>query len=79
MKHLGAPEALPRLLGAADAARYLGISEGTLVKLGLPRRVLGARRLYDRRDLDDYADGLPVEGGESGEVSACDSIFGARE
>ena len=65
----------PRLMGAKDAARYLGISEGTLRQLGLPRRLLGARRLYDIADLDAFADSLPTEGA-SREEDECDAIFG---
>ena len=53
---------LPSLLGEHDAAKYLGISPSTLRKLNIPRRVLGARRLYDRRDLDAFVDELPYEG-----------------
>ncbi len=52
----------PALLGTADAARYLGISATTLRGLELRRRVLGGRRLYDRRDLDAFANELPYEG-----------------
>ncbi len=53
---------LPSLLGEHDTAKYLGISPSTLRKLKIPRRVLGARRLYDRRDLDAFVDELPYEG-----------------
>ncbi len=53
---------LPALLGEPDAALYLGIGTTTLRKLGIKRRVLGGRRLYDRRDLDAFADALPYEG-----------------
>lgn len=56
------PAILPALLGEADAARYLGIGSTTLRCLGLKRRVLGSRRLYDRRDLDAFADSLSYEG-----------------
>lgn len=53
----------PRLMPAPQAAHYLGVSASTLRGLGLPRRELGTKRLYDRRDLDAYADALPYEGG----------------
>ncbi len=53
---------LPALLGETDAARYLGIGTTTLRGLGIKRRKLGGRRLYDRRDLDAFADALPYEG-----------------
>lgn len=49
----------PRLMPAPVAARYLGVSETTLRGLPIPRRELGAKRLYDRCDLDAYADSLP--------------------
>lgn len=68
----------PRLLGAAEAAAYLGVSTGTLRALPIPRRTLGARRLYDRIDLDRYASDLPYEGeaADRDEVSECDRLFG---
>ncbi len=52
----------PRLLGEAEAARYLGVSPTTLRGLGIRRRRLGARRLYDRTDLDAFAAALPFDG-----------------
>jgi hypothetical protein len=70
----------PRLLPAAEAAHYLGVSETTLRNLSLPRRMLGAKRLYDRLTLDEYASSLPVEGEDGGretdEVDECDRHFG---
>jgi hypothetical protein len=66
----------PRLLPAAEAARYLGISETTLRGIGLPRRVLGAKRLYDIRDLDAYVSDLPVEGESSTGGNTCDQAWG---
>ena len=69
-------EFVPRLLPAPEAARYLGVSESTLRTLGIARRVLGAKRLYDRIDLDAYASGLPIEG--EVEANTCDGKFGAR-
>lgn len=70
------PVYLPALFGQADAARYLGISETKLRELAIPRRVLGARRLYDRRDLDAFADALPYEGEGEPEGNTCDAAFG---
>lgn len=61
----------PRLLPAPLAAHYLGVSETMLRTLGLPRKRLGAKRLYDRFDLDAYADELPRE--EPG--NTCDEVF----
>lgn len=52
----------PRLLPAPQAAAYLGVSETMLRTLGIPRKTLGAKRLYDRLALDDYASALPTEG-----------------
>lgn len=51
----------PRLMPAPVAARYIGVSESTLRDLQLPRRKLGAKRLYDKADLDAYADHLPYD------------------
>lgn len=65
----------PRLLPAPEAAHYLGVSTSTLRSLNIPRRQLGAKRLYDRLDLDAFASGLPTEGNLSGD-SECDSLFG---
>ncbi len=50
-----------RLMSAADAARYLGISRATLDTLSLegklPGRLkLGARVLFDRAALDRFID-----------------------
>lgn len=52
----------PRLMPAPQAAHYLGVSTSKLASLPIPRKVEGGKRLYDRRDLDTYADALPYEG-----------------
>ena len=52
----------PRLLPAPQAAAYLGVSETKLRELGIPRRMLDGKRLYDRLTLDAYADALATEG-----------------
>ena len=58
---------LPRLLGVADAARYLGISAKTIRnRLGPRAKVpfpvkpnrIGRKVLFEREDLDAFADGL---------------------
>lgn len=71
----------PRLLSAPEAARYIGVSETTLRALGLPRRELGKRRLYDRYDLEAFANSLRYDAEEvdtaSGERDECDRLFGA--
>ncbi|WP_068115285.1 helix-turn-helix transcriptional regulator [Tropicimonas marinistellae] len=68
---------LPRLMKAPSAAAYLGMSESKLLTLPIPRKVDGRNRLYDRYDLDAYADSLPTEGETEGnEGNGCDDIFG---
>jgi len=69
---------VPRgLLSEGDAALWLGVSATTLRGLGIPRRSLGARRLYDVRDLEALRDALPYEGdSRSEEERACDAAFG---
>ncbi len=66
------------LLGATAAAHFLGVSESTLRTLGIPRKVLGARRLYDQRDLVAYVDALTYEAGgaPSTDEESCDAAFG---
>lgn len=59
-----AREFAPLLMPAPAAAHYLGVSESTLRQLHLPRKMVGAKRLYDRRDLDAYADSLPYDSDE---------------
>jgi hypothetical protein len=78
MTRSAAIAALPRLMGEAAAAAYIGVSPSTLRSLPIPRKALGARRLYERVDLDSYADSLPYEDEihERQERAACDSIFG---
>lgn len=53
---------VPRLLAAPQAAAYLGISESKLRELQLPRKVLDGKRLYDRIELDAFADSLTTDG-----------------
>lgn len=64
----------PRLMPAPAAAHYLGVSVSTLRQLSIPRRSLVAKRVYDKSDLDSYADSLPYNG--SGEGNSCDRAFG---
>lgn len=61
---------------APVAAHYIGVSESKLRALGLRRRHLGAKRVYDKADLDAYADRLPYDGQE--ETNSCDGLFGAN-
>lgn len=51
----------PRLFPAPQAAHYLGVSVSKLATLSIQRRVLGGKRVYDRNDLDAFADDLPYE------------------
>lgn len=67
----------PRLMTSPVAAAYLGVSESTLRKLEIPRRELLSKRVYDKADLDAYADDLPYEGLKEG--NSCDGLFGAKE
>lgn len=69
---------LPRLLSASSAAAYLGMSESKLRTLGLPRRVCGGNRLYDRHDLDRFAEGLAYEVETEGESARWDEAFGCN-
>lgn len=67
---------------ASQAAHYLGISASKLRTLEIRRKICGAKRLYERGDLDGYADSLPYEGSVSTEgpeaqaVQECDRVFG---
>ncbi len=65
---------IPRLLKVSTAAEYLGISPSKLNSLPIPRRVAGGNRLYDRKDLDEWADALPYE--QNNGQNTCDQAFG---
>jgi hypothetical protein len=56
---------VPRLLSAPQAAAYLSISESKLLTLDIPRKESGGRKLFDRIELDAWADSLPYEGGNN--------------
>lgn len=64
----------PILLPAPAAAHYIGVSETKLRDLPIRRKVLDGKRLYDRRDLDEFVNGLSYEGGS--EPDTCDGKFG---
>lgn len=73
----------PRLMPAPQAAHYLGVSETTLRGLEIPRRELGGKRLYDRLDLDAFADSLATERvgenpGGAERVNTCRGKFGRQ-
>lgn len=65
----------PLLMPAPQAAHYLGVSVSMLRTLPIPRRILGAKRLYLRTELDAFAFDLPTEGGDS-RGNTCDEAFG---
>lgn len=48
----------PRLMAVDLAAAYLGIGESTLRSRGPKPKKIGSRTLYDKQDLDRWADGL---------------------
>lgn len=64
-----------RLFPAPWAAAYLGVSESKLRTMGIPRKVLDGKRVYDRSDLDAFANDLPYEDEKVGRA-ACDEAFG---
>lgn len=66
----------PRLMQIKAAAHYLGVSPSKLRSLGLPCKRDGGNALYDRADLDAYADRLPYEAGAAEESNSCDNMFG---
>ena len=70
------PEITPRLMPAPLAASYLGVSASTLRKLDLPRKTLGAKVLYERADLDAYADSLPYIRETAGDTTCADRVWG---
>lgn len=63
----------PLLLPEPAAAAFLGVSPSKLRELGIRRKMLGAKRLYDQRDLIAYADALAYEGEGA---NSCDGKFG---
>ena len=64
----------PALLGEKAAAFFLGIGETKLRELGISRRKLGRRRLYDRRDLEAYVDSLPYDDEDNERINTCDVV-----
>jgi hypothetical protein len=60
----------PRLMSEPVAAKYLSIGTTTLREHGPAPKRQGKRRLYDRRDLDRWADrlgGQPLDAREQQE------------
>ena len=64
----------PRLMQAKAAAHYLGVSASKLRSMDLPCKRDGGNVLYDRADLDAYADSLPYIPQTKAENS-CDAVF----
>lgn len=65
----------PRLMDVELAAAYLGIGASTLRERGPAARHVGRRALYDRKDLDRWADALagqpldePERAAEGGDI-----------
>jgi hypothetical protein len=54
-------EFTPRLMQAEKAAFYIGVSPSKFRSLGLPRKKFDGNWVYERSDLDAYADSLPYE------------------
>ncbi|WP_313332144.1 hypothetical protein [Sphingobium yanoikuyae] len=48
----------PRLMDAELASAYFGVSAGTFRALGIQSRNIGRRVVWDRVDLDRFADRL---------------------
>lgn len=70
---IGALPAWPRLLSAQLAALYLSLSETTLREHGPAPKRHGRRILYDRLDLDRWADrldGQPLDESEEAAEAA---------
>ena len=67
----------PRLMQANAAAHYLGISPSKLRTLSIRARQSGGNVVYDKADLDNYADSLPYQG-EKEDVNTCDEVFGCE-
>jgi len=72
----------PRLMNEPLAAQYLGIGASTLRAAAIKPKKFGSRTLYDRRDLDRWADALddqPLdETGRAGEADAALDRIKAR-
>jgi len=59
---------VPRCVSAKEAAEYVGVRPGTLLKHGPAPIKIGTRKVYDLRALDKWIDDLrghPVESNEN--------------
>ncbi|WP_202393164.1 hypothetical protein [Alteraurantiacibacter buctensis] len=68
----------PRLMSSELAAAYLSIGTTTLRTKGPQPRSLGTRVLYDRRDLDRWADALSGQDLDAAERTAEGDDIAAR-
>lgn len=67
---------LPKLMQTNRAAEYLGFSPSKFRTLGLPAKRHGGNVLYDRNDLDQFAEALPYESGDLGTgENTCDAVL----
>jgi cephalosporin hydroxylase len=65
-----------------EAGAYIGVSDSKLRDLPIPRKRQGRIVVYDRRDLEAYAETLPYEGQEEAfcdEMNKADEEFGCNE
>ncbi|MEY1555290.1 helix-turn-helix domain-containing protein [Yoonia sp. R2331] len=67
---------IPRLMQASAAAAYIGMSESKLREKKIPRKKDGGNWVYEKADLDAYADSLRYEGEPEG-PNSCDEAFGS--
>ena len=68
----------PRGMPAPQAAHYIGVSQSMLLTLGIPRKQLGGKFIYDRLDLDAFVDSLPIDGQQKEPGCGADEAFGVR-
>ena len=65
-----------RLFRPVEAAAYVGLGITTFRKIDIPRKRHGDCVLYERSDLDAFADALPYEGDGNVRKNTCDVAFG---
>jgi hypothetical protein len=68
----------PRLLPTPQAAAYLGVSPTKMLALPIRPKQLDGKVVYDRLDLDAYADTLLYQGEQPRDEgrNSCDEAFG---
>lgn len=71
---------MQRLLNDKKAAAYLGVSVSSLTRhVSVPVIRIGARTLYDVRDLDAYVDGLKIKQPEGQGVNPLMAMLNAHK